>query len=163
MVAKILYCGSFDPPTLGHLDIIKRAAALFPVLVVAIAENKGKQAKRLDENLQAQLLKKACEELQNVEVIRLEGLAFEYARQNGVTAFLRSLRGEADVAYESALAMSNKQISGIETLFLLSSPHYHHLSSSLIHELASLGHRLHGFVPDCIEEQVYHHLNQRGS
>lgn len=154
-MSKVLYCGSFDPPTLGHFDIIQRASKMFSAVVVGIAKNTGKSQKRIADKEKLELLETLCRQLKNVQIVVVEGLSSDWAIKNNIQFFLRSIRGAQDFAYESSLAFSNLQICQLETVFILGSPLYQHISSSLIHELALMGHRLHGFVPDAIEEKTF--------
>jgi len=154
-MSKVLYCGSFDPPTLGHFDIIKRASAMFSEVVVGIAKNTAKSQKRIADRKKIELLETLCRSLENVQIVLVEGLSSDWAIRNHVHFFLRSVRGPQDLPYESSLAFSNLQICQLETVFLLGSPLYQHISSSLIYELVLMGHRLHGFVPDAIEEKTF--------
>ena len=145
---KALFAGSFNPPTLGHLDIIVRASKLFDQVTIGIACHSQKSSASLftdDEKMV--LLEKMTKGLPNVKIGIIKGLVVNYARENGVTVLIRGIRDASDYAFEARMAAVNKQISDLETLFFVSEPKYSHLSSTLIRELGSLGQSLDGLVP----------------
>jgi pantetheine-phosphate adenylyltransferase len=141
---KALYPGSFDPPHLGHLELIRRAAALVDELVVGIAVNPDKTpylpiAQRLA------LLRADCAELQSVSVVSYQGATVHAARALGAGALLRGLRNANDLEAEQAMAMVNRS-NGFETLLLLSSSEHLHISSRLVRLTADAGLELTGLV-----------------
>ena len=145
---KMLLTGTFDPPTMGHLDIIRRGANLCDKLVVGIAININKRSQPfLTIEQRTDLLKKMTQDIPNVEVISFEGLVVDFAKKNGIDGLLRGLRPSADPDYEFQMASANRKMIGIETLFLLSDEKYSHISSTLIREIASYGHSVEAFVP----------------
>lgn len=147
---KAVYSGSFDPPTLGHLDIIRRAAPMFEQLVVCIGVNPKKQTlfsvqDRLD------LLRQATSEFGNVDVDSCAGLLVDYCRSIGAGVIVRGLRSCSDFDYESQMALVNRALdSGIETVFLLADPAKSFISSSAVREMALFGRDVSQFVPDCV-------------
>jgi pantetheine-phosphate adenylyltransferase len=147
-VRLAVYPGSFDPPTLGHLDVIERASHLFDRLVVSVGVNRAKEPLLApEERLQA--LRDSIQHLQNVEVDTFAGLLVEHARQHGATAIIRGLRATADFEYEFQMAMVNRRLSeDVETVFLVTKWEYSYLSSSIVKEVALLGGDYRGMVSE---------------
>jgi pantetheine-phosphate adenylyltransferase len=148
-----VYPGVFDPITLGHLDIIRRGAALFDRLVVAVAENPDKHALFSREERLAMVCR-ATQGIRGVTVDAYEGLTVEYVRGHGATVILRGLRQHADFEYESQLALANRTISGVETLFVMADEKTAYLSSHLVREVARLGGNVSRFVPAGVEKKL---------
>lgn len=146
-----IFPGSFDPPTLGHLDLIQRGARLFDVLVVALLRNTSKQPMfSLEER--AEMLRGISAGTPGVEVDVFDGLLVEYARRRGATAVVRGVRNSADLGYELELAGTNRHLDPfIETIFLAPAGQYAHISSTLVREIASLGGPVRGLVPPAVE------------
>lgn len=141
----VLYPGSFDPPHLGHLDLIRRAAQHVERLIVGVAENPAKRpllpvAERLA------LLREACAPLASVEVVAYAGATAAYARARGATALLRGLRHGLDLEQERGVATWNRVAGGLETWFLLGDGAHAHLSSSLVREALAAGMPIEGLV-----------------
>ncbi|NLI22619.1 MAG: pantetheine-phosphate adenylyltransferase [Clostridiales bacterium] len=150
-----VYPGSFDPVTLGHIDLIERAAKLFPNLVVAVLNNPDKQGTFTTERRLA-MLAKACAHLSNVKIDSFGGLLVDYMRKAGAGIVLRGLRAVTDFENEFQMAQVNRQIAPeIETLFLMTSPDYAYISSSAVRQIASFGGDVSTLVPACILEDVY--------
>ncbi len=143
-----LFAGSFDPPTLGHADIIHRAAELYDKLYVGLAGNTEKTKGLFSLPERRKMLERLARERNNVEVVIISGLVVDFIKDHPVDVLVRSLRNPADMEREFAMAAANKQMAGIETVFLMADPRYAHLSSTLVREIASLGGSLKGFVPD---------------
>ncbi len=141
---KALYPGSFDPPHLGHLELIRRAAALVDELVVGIAVNPDK-APYLAIEQRLALLRADCATLRNVSVVSYQGATVQAARALGAGALLRGLRNANDLEAEQAMAMVNRA-NGFETLLLLSSSEHLHISSRLVRLTADAGLDLTGLV-----------------
>lgn len=152
---KALFSGSFDPPTLGHLDIIIRGAHLCDKLYVAVAVNTRKQEKLLPIEERVHMLRALTESITQVEVVSFSGLVIEFANANGVEFLLRGLRTAVDLEHEFEMALANRKMSGIETLFLMADERHAHISSSLIREIAKSGRHLERFVPQSVAEAIY--------
>lgn len=141
------YSGTFDPVTLGHNDIIHRAARMFPKLIVAVGSNIAKNPRFTLEERCA-LIRAAAADLKNVEVIGFSGLVVDFAREHGVTVLVRGVRNGVDVDYEKQMAVMNRDLyPKLDTVMLTPSPQYAHLSSSLVRELAGLGAPVEKLVP----------------
>ena len=158
-----LYAGSFDPPTLGHLDVIQRARRLFDVIVVGIGENPNKRdmlkpAVRLE--LLQQMVAELLEQHPEGAPVRVEiygGLTVDFARSIGAVALLRGIRNVTDLASECQLAIANRQVADIESAFVITDERYGFTSSSLIRQIVDLGgdvDKLTGIVPACVLEHL---------
>jgi pantetheine-phosphate adenylyltransferase len=154
-----LFAGTFDPPTLGHLDLIRRASALFEKLTVAVAVNPTKQA-LLPVEVRLDLLRRICAGTPGVEVRSLEGLVVDAARAAGAGVLVRGVRHAGDFEFEAQMARTNRAIhDGIETMLLVSAPEHVHISSTLVRQIAGLGGDLSGLVPG----EVARALRSRGA
>ena len=146
--------GSFDPIHNGHLEVIARAAGLFDEVIVAVSTN---QAKKYMFTL-AERMEMARETLASLKGIVVEpvgeGLLAEYCRQRGVSAIVKGLRSSSDFDYELPMATMNRQLSGVETVFLPAEAHYLHLSSTLIKEVANLGGNVSEYVPRSVQRRM---------
>lgn len=146
-----VYPGSFDPVTNGHLDIIRRAANVFGRLIVAVGANAAKTplfsvAERVE------LLRSVTRDLPNVEIDHFDGLLVEYARSKGAKVIIKGLRAVSDFEYELQMASINHRLDDrIETFFMMTSPKYSFLSSSIIREVARLNGSITGLVPEEVE------------
>ena len=138
--------GSFDPPTLGHLDIVARATALFDEVVVAVGVNASKRRLFSPEERIA-MLEQLCADLGNVRVEGFSGLLTEYCREQDAQAVVKGLRAGADFDYELQMAQMNFHLTGVETVFLPTSPQHSFVSSTLVKEVASLGGDVSALVP----------------
>lgn len=153
-----VYPGSFDPLTLGHLDVIRRASALFDRVIVAVLHNPAKKgcfpvSKRLE------MTAKACEGLTNVETDAWDGLLADYVRETGACAVIRGLRGVSDFESEMIMAQLNERLlPGLETVFLMTRPEHQCVSSSAVREAASFGADISGFVPAAIAGDIQEHF-----
>ena len=151
---RLLYPGSFDPITNGHMDIITRASRLCDELVVAVMHNPAKRGCFTVEERLA-LIGKAAAHLPNVRVDAWDGLTAEYARRTGASCILRGLRGVSDFESEKTLAQLNARLlQGLETVFLMTKPEHACISSSAVREAASFGADVSAFVPAAIAEEV---------
>lgn len=155
MSQKALYAGSFDPLTMGHVDMIERAAKLYDELYVAVATNTSKKALFTGEEKMA-LAKVATAHLDNVKVVALKaGLTVDFARELGASVLIRGLRNTTDFEYETNIALMNKlQDSGVETVFLLSDEKYRFVSSSIIKEIAQFGGDISAVVPENVNRAI---------
>ena len=152
---KILYAGTFDPVTNGHLDVIYRAANLCKTLVTGVLENNEKHCKySVDERVH--MLRLATEGLSNVEVISYKGLLADYVNQNGIDAVVRGLRAAMDFEYEIRMAQMNAKLfkEGVETIFLMTHPAHSFINSSIVKEVFSLGGSIEGLVPIKVYEYM---------
>ena len=148
---KILYPGTFDPLTNGHLDLIERADKLFGNVIVAVLENTTKTP---TFNLQKRILqiKNALSHLNNVDVISYSGLTVDCAKDLNANLILRGLRAMSDFEYELQIAHTNKSLNNeIETLFLSTNTNFSFLSSSLVKEVAKFGGEISHMVPPSVE------------
>lgn len=153
-----IFPGSFDPPSLGHLDIIKRASEICDKLYVAIAINTTRYKELFTHEERVSLLKKITKELPNVEVISFSGLIVEFVKENKIAYIVRGLRAFSDFEYEFRMALANRKIGNVETLFLMADAELAYISATLIRELTFFGKRLHDFVPEEIEPFIFERL-----
>lgn len=150
MASQAVCPGSFDPVTNGHLDIVTRAAAVFDRVVVAVLDNPAKQL-TFSADERVALMQAQLGALDNVEVDRFSGLLVDYCRDRGIDVVVKGLRGVSDFESELQMAQINRHVSGIETVFLPTSPEHGFLSSTLIKQLAAGGAPLAGVVPEAVE------------
>lgn len=154
----VIYPGSFDPITLGHLDIIRRAAEIFDKLIVVVMVNPAKQCAFSPEE-RVELIKKCTANLNNVEVDFSEGLLADYAKEKGACAIVKGLRALSDFEYEFQMALTNSKLNPeVETLFLTTKAENMYLSSSMVRQIASMGGDISDFVPDIIHKQIINRL-----
>ena len=148
---KIAICpGSFDPVTVGHLDVIHRAAALFDKVIVTVMPNAAKHP-LFSLSERADLLRRVTADLPHVEVDCYDGLLAEYARKRQANAIVKGLRAMSDFEYEFQMALTNRKLNAeVETVFLTTKAEHMYLSSSLVKQVASLGGDISGFVPAAI-------------
>jgi len=157
---KVLYPGTFDPPTLGHLNLIQRASSLFDSLIIGIGQNSSKSSTLFTIEEREEMLQSITSNLENVQVNRFEGLVVDYAKKIACQMIIRSFRNISDIDYELVMADQNKQVSGIETIFIFPDSKYRSISSKLVKELGMGGKRLHPFIPKEIEEQVFRRFQE---
>jgi pantetheine-phosphate adenylyltransferase len=150
MTASRCVCpGSFDPVTNGHVDVIRRAAGLFDEVVVAVLTNPAKRRPMFDLDTRLEMLTEALSGLDDVFVVAVkEGLLVDFCREVGAVSVVKGLRSGTDFTYELPMALMNRHLTGLETVFLPGEPRYEHVSSSLIKEVASHGGDVSGLVPD---------------
>lgn len=159
-MSKAIYPGTFDPITLGHINILEKAARQFDQVFLAVAEYTGKQNFfSLQERFE--LCSEATSHIANVEVRSFSGLAVDFARELDCGVMIRGLRAVSDFEYELSLALTNTKLNpSIETIFLVPSLRYMYLSSSMIRQLAELGAELQDFVPACVSKALTGKLGQ---
>jgi pantetheine-phosphate adenylyltransferase len=149
--------GSFDPATLGHLDVIERAAGIFDQLHVLVVHNPGKTA-LLPIAQRVSLLQEAIAASaapQNILVTSWSvGLLVDYCTDVGASVLVKGIRSQVDVAYETPMAIVNRDLAGVETIFMLPDPAHAHVSSSLVRQVASLGGDVSPYVPRVVAEYL---------
>lgn len=159
---EALYPGTFDPPTLGHLDLIERGARLFGRLVVGVAVNPRKQPLLSDEE-RVDLLERHTRKLGNVEVTTFSGLVVDFARDQGLDAILRGLRTTSDFEFEYQMALTNRALEPrIDTVFVMPSEQFAFLSSSLIKEVVGNGGDASRWVPQDVHDLMVNRLRGAG-
>jgi len=147
MTVSAMYPGAFDPITLGHEDLVRRAATLFDKVVVAIAANPGDKAPMFSVSERVALAAAALGDIENVDVTGYEGLTVDYAQEHGLRVIIRGLRAVSDFEYEFQLANMNRHLTDeVETAFLTPTEKYTFISSSLVREVATLGGDVSEFV-----------------
>jgi pantetheine-phosphate adenylyltransferase len=156
-----VYPGSFDPPTLGHIDVIERAGTIFDEIVVAIGRNSSKTP-LLSPEERIQAIRESTSHLANVRVDGFSGLLIDYVQSVGSQAIVRGLRATADFEYEFQMAMVNRRLSSeIETVFLMTRWEYSYLSSSIVKEVATLGGDYSELVPAAVAPIIAAALKRR--
>lgn len=149
MYKKLLYAGSFDPITNGHLDLINRAAKLGDQLIVGVIDNKSKKPFFTVEE-RMEMIRRSTKHINNIEVDSFDGLLANYVKMNNISIVVRGLRATMDFEYEIQMAQMNARLynDGVETIFLMTSPVYSFVSSSIVKEVFSLDGEIKGLVPD---------------
>jgi len=158
-VRRAVCPGSFDPVTNGHVDVINRAAALYDELVVAVLVNPGK-AGLFPVGERMELLREAVAHLPNVTVDSFQGLLVDYCRSHDIPVIVKGLRAVSDFEYELQMAQMNRELAGIETLFVPTAPQVGHLSSSLVKQVAQFGGDVSHLVPKAVNERLLAHREQ---
>lgn len=149
-----MYPGSFDPVTVGHVDVVSRASVLFDRVIVAIYATPSKDL-LFDADQRVDLFKRSVTHLANVEVIKFEGLVVRFAQEVGAKAIVRGLRRGSDFEYEFDMAFMNRRLeSGIDMVFFMTSQEYMFISSSLLKEVARLGGNVTEMLPPHVAEAV---------
>lgn len=152
---RAIYPGSFDPVTLGHLDIIKRAAAIFDELIVCVSVNSAKSKGLFSAEERVELIRKVTEDLPNVKADCSRELVAEYAKSHHARVLVKGLRAVSDYESEIQMAMLNAKLyPQLDTVFLYTRPKYSFLSSTIVKEMARYGSDLSDFVPRQIIRQV---------
>lgn len=142
-----LFPGSFDPFTLGHLDIVRRAREMFGRVVISVGINPAKATDERAIEQRLDTIRRAVADIDGVEVMTWQGLTVDAAREAGATVMVRGVRSAADYDYERSLAELNRRISGIDTVLLVASPEYSSISSSAVRELQRFGYDTSKFLP----------------
>lgn len=153
----VLYPGSFDPVTNGHLDIVRRASKMFDEVVVGVLVNSQKSPMfTVDERVA--LIEEATNSLDNVKVVQFSGLLVDYVKKENITAILKGLRAISDFEMEFQMASMNKKLNDdAETIFMMTATEYSYLSSSLVKEVFKFGGEIEGLVPD----NVYKYMHKK--
>ncbi|WP_064611092.1 pantetheine-phosphate adenylyltransferase [Streptobacillus moniliformis] len=162
MNIKVIYPGSFDPITKGHLDIIKRSAKLFDELIIGVFINSSKKEWfSIDERVK--LIEKVLKEenINNTKVVKCSGLLVEYIKNDNIDILVRGLRAVSDYEYELQVTLTNEALTSkpFETIFLTASREYLYLSSSIVKEIALNGGKLTGFLPNAIISDINEKVN----
>jgi len=158
MTVSAMYPGTFDPITLGHEDLVRRAVTIFDKVVVAIAANPGSKAPMFALDERVEFAKAALADIDRVEVMGYTGLTVDFARQHELRVIIRGLRAVSDFEYEFQLANMNRHLTDeVETVFLTPTEKYTYISSSLVREIASLG----GDISEFVSADVKRALLQR--
>jgi pantetheine-phosphate adenylyltransferase len=153
--------GSYDPVTLGHVDIIRRAAALYDEVVVAVLHNPAKRG-TFSPQERRDLIADSCADLSGVRIeLYADRLLVDVCRELGAGAIVKGLRGGTDFAYELPMALMNRHLSGVETVFIPGDPALGHVSSSLVKEVARYGGDISGLVSDRVRDALAERLAER--
>jgi pantetheine-phosphate adenylyltransferase len=152
--------GSFDPVTNGHLDIVRRAAAIFDELVVATGTNVSK-SRLFDPDERLEMLREVCADLPNVTVMGFTGLIVDFCRELDAQAIVKGLRGGNDYEYELPMAQMNAHLTGVETVFVPTNASWGYVSSSLVKEVAMLGGDVSSLVPPAVHTRLRAKLGAR--
>lgn len=154
-----VYPGSFDPITLGHLDVIQRGAKVFDKVIVGVLVNVNKNGLfNIEERVE--LIKRATKDIPNVEVISFNGLLIDFIKQCNATVILKGLRALSDFEYEFQMALMNTKLDPeIETLFMMTSAQYSYISSSAIKQVAKFKGDLRGLVPEEVIPDIVEKIN----
>lgn len=162
MGTSVICPGSFDPVTLGHIDIISRASRMFDHVIVAVLVNPAKEKPSFSIDERIYLLREATKDLKNIEIGSFDGLLADYAKKRQVTAIVKGLRAVSDFEYEFQMSLTNKMLNpGLETIFLTAEAKYMYLSSSMVKQVASFGGDIKGFVPDCVLDKIVERLSTK--
>ena len=156
----VIYPGSFDPFTLGHLNIIERASRVFDKVVIAVAHNVSKNTIFSIEE-RVEIIKETFKSNKNIEVDSFQGLLVEYVKQAETNTVLRGMRSVSDFEYELQMAHANKTLNAeLETIFMVTDSKFSHISSSLIKEIITLGGSAEHLVPKIVEKKLKEKLQK---
>ncbi|MBC8385695.1 MAG: pantetheine-phosphate adenylyltransferase [Candidatus Cloacimonetes bacterium] len=152
MMKIAIYPGTFDPITNGHIDVLKKAVKVFDEVIIAVAQDSGKNPIfSLDERVE--LCRKSTEDLPNIKVDKFSGLVVDYANKVNAKTMIRGLRAVSDFEYELSLALMNKKLQeDIDTVFFVPANEYLYLSSTIIRQIVSLGGDVKDMIPECVEQ-----------
>ena len=151
---KVIYPGTFDPVTNGHIDVIRRASELFSEVVVTVAVNPGK-APLFTTKERVEMLKESLKGFENVNIDSFDGLVVDHAKQVGATGIIRGLRAISDFEYEFQMALMNRKLAGdITTIFLMPHEKYTYLNSTIVRNLASLHSDVSDLVPPVVQNAL---------
>lgn len=151
---KAIYPGTFDPITVGHLDVIKRASKIYDKLIVAVMENNKKNC-TFSNDERKKMIEKCVKDLPNVKVVVGDGLTVDFAKKNNCSVIIRGIRAVSDYESELALATANMSLDkNIETVFMVAKPELSFLSSSIAKEIASFGGNIDSYIPRTIIKDV---------
>ena len=157
---KCIYPGSFDPVTLGHIDIVERASKIFDSVIIGVLDNHSK-ARMFSAEQRLEFVRKATKHIKNVSVVFFDGLLVDFAKQKDCNIIVRGLRSTLDYEYEKSMSLCNSKLySDIETIFLDTRPELAAVSSSVVREILSFNGDICGFVPESVIEDVLHSYNK---
>ncbi|MDO4538853.1 MAG: pantetheine-phosphate adenylyltransferase [Coriobacteriales bacterium] len=161
-IERVVLPGTYDPVTMGHLDVVQRSVLLFPKVIVAVAASKGKHGTGTTFSLEArvEMVRESLDELkiEGVEVLPFEGLLVNFCQEVGAGAVVKGLRSITDFEYELQQADLNARLApDLESVFVMASPTYGYLSSSIVRELASLKASVDNLVPQCVAARLAEH------
>lgn len=157
-----LYPGSFDGVTFGHLEIVRKAVRLYDRVTVAVARNSSKREPLFTVEERVQMLKDCTSDFENVTVCAFPGLTVDYARSIGANVILRGLRAVSDFEFEFQMAMMNENLApDVTTMFMVPSPQFSFVSSSLVKEIARYGGDISHFVPDNVAGEISTRMKAR--
>lgn len=163
MVRTILYPGTFDPVTKGHMDLVERGCRLFDRVIVGVAAAHHKEQPLFTTDERVEMVSLAASEMDQVEVRPFDGLLVDFARELGAAAILRGLRAISDYEFETQMAFMNRRLAPeLEILFLPADERYTYVSSALIKEIARLGGDIARFVPPVVLERLSEKLGRNG-
>ena len=157
---KVIYPGTFDPITLGHLDIIKRSSETFDSVVIGVTDDNNKKnlfsiSERID------MIQKTTSSISNIEIKKFNGLLVEFAKKEGAIAIIRGLRVLSDFEYEFKMALMNRDLNNnVNTYFLMPHEKFTHISSSLVKEVASYGGNIKKYVSDFVYDRILEKNNK---
>ena len=160
-MATALCPGSFDPVTLGHLDIIERTARHFEHVIVAVIRNPQKAQSLFTLEERQDMLHEEVAHLGNVSIEFFKGLLVDFARDHNATAIVKGLRAVSDFDYELQMAQMNQRLSGVDTLFMSTSPEYSFVSSSLVKEVATYGGDVAHLLPELVHRRMIERIRER--
>ena len=153
MGKRVVYPGTFDPPHYGHLDIVKRSAKIFGEVVVAIAK-KPRKYLLFDVEERVAMFEKMTEGLENVKVKSFDGLLVNFMKKEGINVIVRGVRLFTDFEYELQIALINFRLAGVETIFMMPSQEYIHISSTIVRDIASYCGNLDNMVHPYVKEKL---------
>lgn len=155
-----LFVGSFNPPTLAHLNIIEKGAKLFDQLIVAVAHN-HKKSYLFSVEERIELLRQITHKISNVKIYSFSGLTINFANEKKVSCLIRGIKACSSLETEYQMALANRKMGDIETLFLLADEKFSHISSSLVREIGSAGGTLDQFVPLEIHSKILDRFSEK--
>ena len=149
-----IYPGTFDPITNGHIDVLKKASKVFDEIILAVADDTGKNTFFTLED-RTELCRKSTEHFSNIKVVKFTGLVVDFALEIGAVAMIRGLRAVSDFEYELSLALMNKKLQPeVETVFFVPDNKFLYLSSTMVRQIVDLGGSITDLIPECVEQAL---------